>query len=152
MPSLVETLGGWGQSLFVPSNVIESQNENQKMLVAKAEQLNGNAPSVLATATKSGILTDGTVKQSLQDMNRAIYLVNDSERQLGQEIVSNVLESAANAPATLINYTSDQVLKPTAGAIKGTVQSLVPWQLWVILGLGVVVLAGIYAFVKAKTV
>lgn len=151
MPSLLETMGAWGSSIFVPANVIDAQAENQRMLEAKAALLNGNSNDVLATATRTGILTDGQAKQALGDMNRSMYLVTDSDRQLGQQIIDITLDSAAKAPATLINYTAENVLAPAAKGINKTVSWLIPWQVWLILGVAAVVLVGVFAYVKGKS-
>lgn len=151
MYTLQEMMGGIGEALFVPASVVKSQKETQANLEARAQALNSNVPQTLAIAQTSGTLSDGQAKSALQQMNQSLFLVNDSQRALGEQIEQNLIDSAANSPAVLIDYAKNKVLVPAGNAVRETTQSLVPWQIWLILGLAVVVAVGIFSFVKAKT-
>lgn len=151
MASLAETFGAWGTAVFVPADVIKSQAETQARLEQRAQTLNANVPASLAVATGNGILTDGQAKQSMQDMNKAVFLVNQSQRELGSQILDDVLSSAANAPKTLITYTNDQVLAPATAAVGGGIKNLIPWQLWLIVGVTLALGVAVFAYVKGKS-
>lgn len=151
MASLQEMMGGIGWSIFVPANVIEAQKQTQVDLEARAQRLNSNIPQTLGTAQTSGVLSNGQAKATLQQMNQAVFLAGQSQRELGEQIGKDILESAANAPKVAIEYANDKVLKPAAGAVGSTVSNIVPWQLWLIVGLGVVVAAGVFSFAKGKS-
>lgn len=148
----LQALTGYLESFFVPAAVIQQQKETQIDLQARAQKLNSNVPETLATAMSGGVLSDGQAKSALQQMNMSLYLVDDSERALTEKIIGDVLDSAANAPSTAINYANDQIVQPVAKTAGGVIKAIVPWQLWLIVGLGVVVAIGIFSYVKAKTV
>lgn len=141
MPSIAESSGALLTSLFVPSNVISSQAENQRMLEDRAQKLNADAPGVLARATRNGTMSDGAARRSLQDMNTSLFLVNDSDRQLGEEAAQIVKESAANAPAVLAD-----TVKGGLNTVGGTIWRAIPWWIW--LAVGVYVLMQLAVFVK----
>jgi hypothetical protein len=151
MPSIVEATGAAFYNFFVPARVIESQAENQKMLEEKAERLNNDVAQTLATAKQSGVLSDGQAKQTLQSMNRSVYMGDQIMYDLGEQVYADILSSAADAPGTLINYANEKVVTPAAKTVGKTVQNLVPWQLWLIVGIALAVGVGIFALVKAKT-
>lgn len=150
MASLGEATGAFFTWAFVPSNVIEAQAQTQRDLVERQDRLNSNIPETLATAKQSGILSDGQAKQSLQDMNRAIYLVSDSDRVVGEKILGDIVDSIGNAPSVAIGYANDQVLKPTAGAVGGAVKTILPWQIWLVAGIVLTVGIAVFAYVKGK--
>jgi len=130
MSSLTEDLGASVYSFFVPANVIKAQAENTAMLATRAERLNSNIPDTLAIATRTGVLDNGKAKQSLQDMNRALFLLNDSERQLGEETAAIIKDSAAKAPGVLADAVHGGL-----NTIGGTIWRAIPWWIWAAVAL-----------------
>ena len=130
MASLLEATGAAMRSIFVPADVIASQEENQRMLNERAQTLNSDIPATLARATRNGTMTDGQARQSLQSMNSSLFLSGNREREMGQATVDIVQESVANAPAVFAD-----TVRGGINTVGGTIWRAIPWWVWTIAGI-----------------
>lgn len=125
MPSIAELSGAFATWAFVPANVIDSQAQTQKDLQVRADRLNSNVPQTLAFAAKSGVMTDGAARKSLSDMNSSLYLVSQSDRELGEEVGEIIKDSAAKAPSVLADAVHGGI-----NQIGASVWRAIPWWVW----------------------
>lgn len=130
MASLVESTGALMASLFVPANVVTAQRDNQTMLQERADKLNGTPNNTIQRATRTGEMTDGAARQSLQSMNSSLFLSGNRDRELGEATVQIVKDSAAQAPAVFAD-----TVKGGLNLAGGTIWRAIPWWIWLAIGL-----------------
>lgn len=134
MPSLVEMTGALSRALFVPGNVIAAQDANQAMLQERADKLNSNVPETIALATRNGTMTDGQARKTMQDMNSSVFLSGNANRELGEQVITDVKEAAAKAPSVLA-----ESIHGGLNSIGKTIWKALPWWVWTLVGLYVAV-------------
>lgn len=127
MSSLLEDLGGSFNWLFVPSNVIEAQEDTQIMLQKKGEMLNGS-PNILAT-----VKTDKTAATTLQNMNRSVYLSGDRDRESGRAVLDALFQSIEDIPTNLKNAAKGTGEAIGSGLIGGAIPTWLRWLIGIAL-------------------
>lgn len=133
-----------GKKLFVPDNVVDSWKANDEAIRERTAVMSSSKE------VQARIASDSAMAKSAENIR--IYESAPFVPVLdGVEVMDAITTSAAEAPKTLANYTANNILAPAAGAVNKTVMSLIPWPVWVIVGLALVLGVGVFAYAKGKT-
>lgn len=125
--TLVEAMGAVGQTIFVPADVLSSQDENLKMLQQRADRIN-NSPQIIANAQ-----ADPKVAATLQAMNRDVYLSSKADQEAGSAILNSLYDSIAEIPKNLKDAVTE-----TGASLGSGISGAVPTWLRILLGVALV--------------
>lgn len=138
-------LFGWFGSLFVPDAVEADWARNDRE-IRERQRIQSSSKEVQARITSSEAMAKSA--ESVRAYTSAPFV---GDVLTGSDVASAVGESAAKAPGVLLNYVADEVVDPLARTAGKTLQSVIPWQLWLIVGITLAIGVGVFAFVKGKT-
>ncbi len=126
MSTILEDMGAVANWFFVPSDVIEAQNDTQIMLQKKAELLNGS-PNILATVKQ-----DKTAATTLQNMNRDIFLAGNRDRESGQAVLNTFYDAIEQIPTNL-KSAAKGLGESVGDVVSGAIPTWLRWLLGVAL-------------------
>lgn len=132
---------GFIGKLFVPSGIVEDWKANDEMIRERAQK------QASSTEVQARIANDADMAKSAQNVRAYIsmpFIGDTFEREVADDTLTALAESAASAPKTLLNYVADNVIEPAAGGIGRAIKNLVPWQVWIILGIAAIIAVFIY--------
>lgn len=135
----------WFGRLFVPDAVEKGWIENDAAIRERARN-DASSKEIQARIDSSAAMAKSA--DSVRAYTSAPFV---GDVLTGEDVASAVGDAAAKAPSTLLEYVSNQVVDPLAKTAGKTVQSLVPWQLWLIVGVVLALGVGIFAYVKGKS-
>jgi hypothetical protein len=134
----------WFGRLFVPDAVEKDWIRNDAEIRARAQN---DASSKDITAR---IASDPAMAKSAANVRVYTSAPFIGGVLTGEELATIAGDAILDAPRVLIDTTSEKVLAPITSTIGQTIKNLVPWQVWLIVGIAVVVGVSIVAYVKAQ--